>query len=723
MSRKVQMRRILREGHRRSPRISALDARKAQPSRSPVARTRCSTITVTSTSTSLHVEREQKKRRCWGNGEGPSSWTKATKKRKLRPLQDVAASPPSAQQDHKSSDEQNGGQTSHEDLLRNNDQLILQCKGSIKNGGQVTKPASLISGQSLSAPFVLRMPKKRILELILDILQRRDTYEIFAEPVDPNEVEDYYEIIKEPMDFGTMRAKLHEGMYNSLEQFEHDVFLIPRNAMHFNSSGTIFFRQARAIDELAKKVFHVLKTDPENFELEFSGTRRRASRRPKSEAKSSTYSSASQLAANSRSNSVALSVSGKHMFSSANSTLNLRTAVQVIPLCSAGGITAQSDTRGVEVPFGFGVGRRSSSSEADRRSTYKPWLSIHNENDSIISTIYSNSKMLMHVNQQDIGYQKSLMLFVKDLGPTAQMIAQRKLSGWSTEANNYPYSASNWPQAPNCKNYVTTSFDKCDADKGESAYSCDKIGTSGASMEVASQGNGWIAFGAIRLEALSSNDTNVVGISKDDNFQQNQNGRIQMGLHSSIIDARDLNFSDTGLNNKDLKSTKLKLEKSKMHNKSPLLGSAFKDPQSNVLECRLSDSYRFSSSSWPLNMGSRTSGFGQTLSFMNNTTPQYMIGNGQPVVAQGAIHELGSSTETHWTLKSNQNSTPVSQFTFDLPFLRTRLDQMNPLGQKRYLQESSGGQGAFLNRMSETYHDNPPHSSLDTQLNSLALQL
>ncbi|KVH94927.1 Bromodomain-containing protein, partial [Cynara cardunculus var. scolymus] len=81
---------------------------------------------------------------------------------------------------------------------------------------------------------------------------RKDIYEIFAEPVDPEEVcgfessvylvksvqwfyrlrkltgqtyvEDYYEIIEEPMDFGTMRAKLHEGMYTSLEQFE--VFLL-----------------------------------------------------------------------------------------------------------------------------------------------------------------------------------------------------------------------------------------------------------------------------------------------------------------------------------------------------------------------------------------------------------------------------------------------------------------------------------------------------------------
>lgn len=33
-------------------------------------------------------------------------------------------------------------------------------------------------------------------------------------------VEDYYEIIKNPMDFGTMRAKLHEGMYQNLQQFE-----------------------------------------------------------------------------------------------------------------------------------------------------------------------------------------------------------------------------------------------------------------------------------------------------------------------------------------------------------------------------------------------------------------------------------------------------------------------------------------------------------------------
>ena len=42
--------------------------------------------------------------------------------------------------------------------------------------------------------------------------------------------------------------------------------------------------QARAIHELAKRVFHTLKTDPEKFELEFSLTRRRYGRKRQVEA-------------------------------------------------------------------------------------------------------------------------------------------------------------------------------------------------------------------------------------------------------------------------------------------------------------------------------------------------------------------------------------------------------------------------------------------------------
>ncbi|CAI9301688.1 unnamed protein product [Lactuca saligna] len=230
--------------------------------------------------------------------------------------------------------------------------------------------------EPMGAPSINQsLPDKHTLEHIIDILQRKDIYEIFAEPVDPEEVDDYYEIIEEPMDFGTMRAKLHEGMYTSVQQFEHDVFLISGNAMHFNSSGTIFFRQAHAIHKLAKRVFHVLRTNPENFESEFSGTRRRSCRRSQDEFNGKSSSKTSE-----------------------------NTSIHIIIF-----------------PRGSRDGKRCDSIEADRRSTYKPHLDSINEDKFPKSLVYSNHHQAEH------SYRKSLMQFVKDLGPTAQMVAKRKL--------------------------------------------------------------------------------------------------------------------------------------------------------------------------------------------------------------------------------------------------------------------------------------------------------
>ncbi|KAF5939173.1 hypothetical protein HYC85_023432 [Camellia sinensis] len=215
----------------------------------------------------------------------------------------------------------------HEHHSTNSDQpLVIKHEGSAKLDDNATS-----TGQpSVMSPIPF-MPEKRILELVLDILQRQDTHEIFAEPVDPKEVEDYYEIIKEPMDFGTMRAKHHEGMYTNLEQFEHDVFLIPRNAMHFNSTGTIYFKQARLIYDLAKKVFHVLKTDFENFESEFSETRRRSSRRLQAEAKGLNFNSSPRFTTNVRSSGMTSDVSSKGRRCSLNGPSNLRRNIQGKP--------------------------------------------------------------------------------------------------------------------------------------------------------------------------------------------------------------------------------------------------------------------------------------------------------------------------------------------------------------------------------------------------------
>jgi len=104
---------------------------------------------------------------------------------------------------------------------------------------------------------------------------------------------------------------------------QHDVFLIFNNAMNFNPPGTIYFKQvwhkmllnifyppnftikylillikqffyhfnlqARVIGELAKKVFDVLRTDPEKFEIEFSETRQQVGQKNQRDFTDSTH--------------------------------------------------------------------------------------------------------------------------------------------------------------------------------------------------------------------------------------------------------------------------------------------------------------------------------------------------------------------------------------------------------------------------------------------------
>ncbi|KAJ6746841.1 BROMODOMAIN-CONTAINING PROTEIN [Salix koriyanagi] len=579
-----------------------------------------------------------------------------------------------------------------------------------------------------------------MLEHIVDILQRRDTHELFAEPVDPNEVEEYYEIIQEPMDFGTMRAKLHEGMYKSLEQFEHDVFLISGNAMHFNSSSSIFFRQARAIAELAKKVFHALKTDPDNFELEFSGTRRQSGRRPQHEAKGSTYSPSLKVAMSSKSSNTntAVHVSPKPTPCLTSCSSSLKRAIRVNSACL--GITTHSDARDDKVLFGSGDGKRFGFSETDRRSTYKPWMSFLDESYPIISTIYSNSKPLVHVNQQEIAYRKSLLLFVKDVGPTAQMVAKRKLDEWPATAANFPTPGSNfWLQSPNCQTSAASTSAHCrptldatitaacqnvgqgnridmsDVNKGGGA--CNNFGMHGTSGKVAPNGNCYSEFGAIRGNASFCNGMNVAGV------YQNQFRGLLQGSYSPVADARDLNLLAAGSSKKDNGTAMHKLETSKMDNKSQPSGSGFKGVRSNALESRLSDTCSLSPSSWPLKTTGMSS-FNRHVGSTHSPSTQCLRGDDQAPASQVPNHGPGSSPETIQALKPSEQLTPVSgNFIFDLPFLKTRLDQINSLGQNRFPQHGSGMQGPFPNRTGETYSDNRPPSSLNTQHTNLALQL
>ncbi|GJR84115.1 growth hormone-regulated TBC protein 1-like protein [Tanacetum coccineum] len=72
------------------------------------------------------------------------------------------------------------------------------------------------------------------MNVLLNFTPGDQFYEIEAITVTEYQVVDYYEIIQEPMDFGTMRAKLHEGLYTFLNNMrERDAFqLFGYNLFH-----------------------------------------------------------------------------------------------------------------------------------------------------------------------------------------------------------------------------------------------------------------------------------------------------------------------------------------------------------------------------------------------------------------------------------------------------------------------------------------------------------
>ncbi|GMI86170.1 hypothetical protein HRI_002286300 [Hibiscus trionum] len=340
--------------YRRSPRIVELDARKAQARRKNKGNVICEV-----------TDKEELEK-----GRDILKQKRGRKKVKVRTVQDLVVN----------SVEYNVQKTD-----AGNDE-----NGLVKNAAVAT------SGDAI--------PEKGKLELLLGILQRRDTYKIFAEPVNPEKVEYYYDVIKEPMDFGTVAKKLNEGCYQTLEEFEHDVFLVSNNAMVFNASNTIYYRQARALKELATKLFHALKTDPESLETEASVQRMGPGKRTKARV--------GILNCNNKSNT---------------------------------SIAAR----------GYRAHRRFNDVDVERRRTYRPWESFRSENGSLISAVYNNPKQLGLNAEADIGYLESLKRFSKDLGPVAQKVAMEKVESYVSEAVRVWHATTNrqvWPpnmQIPN----------------------------------------------------------------------------------------------------------------------------------------------------------------------------------------------------------------------------------------------------------------------------------
>jgi len=78
------------------------------------------------------------------------------------------------------------------------------------------------------------------------VLQSHQHAWVFNTPVDPIELglPDYFEVIKRPMDLGTIKKRLENGCYHSIEDYQGDVCLSFDNAMLYNPEGSVVWNMA-----------------------------------------------------------------------------------------------------------------------------------------------------------------------------------------------------------------------------------------------------------------------------------------------------------------------------------------------------------------------------------------------------------------------------------------------------------------------------------------------
>jgi len=92
---------------------------------------------------------------------------------------------------------------------------------------------------------------------VLKVLSDHQHGWVFNAPVDPVELQlpDYFQIIKNPMDLGTIRKRLDNGCYHSLEEFESDVNLTFDNAMLYNAEGSVVHNMASEMKSIFRADF------------------------------------------------------------------------------------------------------------------------------------------------------------------------------------------------------------------------------------------------------------------------------------------------------------------------------------------------------------------------------------------------------------------------------------------------------------------------------------
>ncbi|KAM7256788.1 hypothetical protein ACFE04_012529 [Oxalis oulophora] len=342
--------------------------------------------------------------------------------------------------------------------------------GSNQLDEKVLKATDTLHGSPVESGPTTDLPDKKLLVFILDRLQKKDTYGVFSEPVDPEELPDYREIVQNPMDFGTLRKKLDDGAYLNLEQFEvslyshdedhKDVFLICTNAMEYNSQDTIYYRQARSMLEMAKKDFENLRQESGDDSETPPQPKVVRRGRPPGKSIKKTLEIPSDCVGPELTPAGG-STGGEILNSSGTNGYNLRKATisqkfrpdpfGKLTYGSHEGYSGYSYDCESEFPASvvravMKYGMKHFPVDENRRDTYTHSLDgVHVP--SVLTTFDGEPKQLLPVGlSSEHGYARSLARFAANLGPTAWKIASKKIQnvlppgvefgpGWVGEKN------------------------------------------------------------------------------------------------------------------------------------------------------------------------------------------------------------------------------------------------------------------------------------------------
>ncbi|CAN6290794.1 unnamed protein product, partial [Urochloa humidicola] len=330
---------------------------------------------------------------------------------------------PSRRDPNPSDDDEDGAGSGR----RRQKRLKSVLSGGVKEEpGEGKKDAAKATGKGVAAldgsgPTGTPLPDKKLLLFILDRLQKKDTYGVFSEPVDPEELPDYHEIIEHPMDFSTIREKLLNDSYSNLEQFEDDVFLLTSNAMSYNSADTIYFRQARSIEALAKKDFENLRQPSDEEEEPKPPARRgRPPKNPKTE------DDASPDLSNVKTNKPEDNADTIRKRSTGDRTRNTNAPLKDPSTFHSmfGSFSAKRTDKTGDYSGSSKWGKKPPSLDDDRRSTYDQ----HYSNSSLFGAFDDERKLLVPVGvQQQHAYARSLARFAAKLGPIGWDIAANRI--------------------------------------------------------------------------------------------------------------------------------------------------------------------------------------------------------------------------------------------------------------------------------------------------------